>query len=145
MSLREKEKKKPVKAKKINKADEEAWFTELTNLSFNSELDEHDIDEVIREFLPEYSKKSKELTTEKRKKSKKVMDEEWNEWEITVIYNDGAKDDFGSACKEENDMCNVAKWTLGGVDLMINDIKQELGLDDSFTKSKEGNFSFKTI
>lgn len=69
VSMRESEKKRPPKSRRIKKTDEEAWFTELTNISSVGDLSESEIDAIINEFIPEYSTKQPELPTEKRVKS----------------------------------------------------------------------------
>ena len=149
VSLRESEKKRPPKARRINKTDEEAWFTELTNISFSSEISQSEIEAIINEFIPEYSSTFNLFDTEKRVKplaKSKTLNEarDNSSFKLKPKHPKGGDkaEELEHDEKDENEYWNIAKWTLGGVDAMIIDIKQELGLDDSFVQWKEGTFNF---
>lgn len=144
ISLREADKKQ-AKCNKSRQADipiQDSWYKEVSNMSFDTDLGDEEYQSIVKNLLPEFMDAAEEFQP-----GKGTIVELPENSEIRTAYeaiinghseNSKIKNEASTPLEDtdddqdkENQLCNIDKWKLGGIESMIADIKEELGLTDA--------------
>lgn len=144
ISLREADKKqlKCSRSRQVDIPIQDSWYKEVSNMSFDTDLGDEEYQSIVKNLLPEFVDAAEGFPTaegtivelQEISEIRTVYDAIFNGHpENSKIKNETSRplEDTDDDQDKDNQVCNIDKWRLGGVESMIADIKEELGLSDA--------------